>query len=141
MPRVIAALRRCLRDRRGNSLLQFGFIAPIFFMAMMGTIDFGRAMWMSSTLQHIASEGSRFAAVRGAGNPTPATVSDVTNFVRGRAVGLDPATLNINITWSPDNTSGSTVTVQVDYPYEYLMIGFLPLDPIQMSFASTMVIS
>jgi Flp pilus assembly protein TadG len=138
---MIATLRRCLRDRRGNSLIQFGFIAPFFFMAMLGTIDFGRAMWLSSTLQHIASEGSRYAAVRGASNPTPATASDVTTFVRGRAVGLDPATLNINITWTPDNASGSTVTVQVDYPYDYLMIGFLPLNSIQMSFASTLVIS
>jgi Flp pilus assembly protein TadG len=140
MSGLVAILRRCLGNRRGNSLMQFAFIAPVFFTVMFGTIDFGRAMWLSSTLKHIATEGSRYAAVRGANNPTPASANDVRAFVRNRAVGLDPATLTIDVTWTPDNTSGSTVTVQVQYPFEYLMIGFLPLSPINMDFASTMVV-
>jgi hypothetical protein len=34
-----------------------------------------------------------------------------------RAVGLDPAKLSYSVTWAPDNSSGSTVTVTVSYQW------------------------
>lgn len=132
---------RLLRDRSGQAAVEFALIAPAFFLIMFGVMDFGRAMWINSTIEHAAAEGARYAAIRGQGKPTVATVSDVTTFVQNRAPGLNTNLLAVNVTWDPNNVEGGTVTVLVGYPYEFLMTGFLPIDPIQFGRSSTMVIN
>lgn len=134
-------LGRLLRNRRGNALVEFALVAPVFFLAMFGTIDFGRMLWLASTVEHVAKEGARYAAIRGAEKIIPATESDVKNYVKGRTVGISPSDMTIDVAWDPDNQPGSTVTVTVDYQFEYLMIGFLPLDPVQLQGLSKMVIN
>ena len=57
----------------------------------------------------------------------PAATSDV---IRARvvrwAIGLDPAALNVNTTWTPGNTPRSRVRVETSYtitPYTTLLVG------------------
>jgi len=129
-----------LRDIRGTSALEFGLIAPIFFLAMFGTIDFGRAMWAYNTIENAGTEGARYAAIRGSNKLLPATESDVKNFVAGRAYVLDVEAGDVTVSWTPDNDPGSRVTVQVEYDFSFLMIGFLPLPSIELSTSSTFTV-
>ena len=133
-------LRRFLRDRRGMSTVEFGLVAPVLIVATLGTVDFGRAMWTSSTLKQVASEAGRYAAIRGAEKPTPATETDVVNYAKNKAAGLNAEELIVTVTWSPNNTSGSRVTVTVGYDFDFVSVGFLPLDPIRLEHASTMTV-
>lgn len=51
------------KDRRGQSLVEFGLILPIFLLIVFGIVDFGRAVFAYSTLNSAAHEAARVAVV------------------------------------------------------------------------------
>lgn len=142
--RLQAWLRRpgtFILDRRGAGAIEFGLTAPIVILVLLGTVDFGRAMWTATTLARAASDTTRYAAVRGAEKSAPATSTEIQAYARDQAIGLDPNTMNVQVTWSPNNSAGSAVTVRVSYPFEFMLVGFLPIAPITFERQSTLTIS
>ncbi len=55
-------LRRA-RHQRGQALLEFALITPLFIAFLFVIVDFGIAMDRRVTLQHAVREGARFAAL------------------------------------------------------------------------------
>lgn len=49
--------------RRGQSLVEFALVLPIFLLLIMGVIDAGRLVYMNSTLSNAAREGARTGSV------------------------------------------------------------------------------
>ncbi len=130
-----------LADESGAPVVEFAIIAPILMVITVGIIDIGRAVWTSTTLEHVAREGARFASVRGAGHVAEATETSVETYVEGRATGLSATDMTVAVSWAGgDNSSGSSVTVQVSYDFDLLLGGFLQLDPIGLDSSSTMTI-
>jgi len=129
-----------LRDERGSLLVELALIAPMLVLITVATIDFGRILWVDTTLEPAAKESSRFASIRGAESFNPATNSDIDSFARSRAVGVDPGGLTVTVTWSPNNSSGSAVRVRLSYQYEFLLGSLLPLDPLQLEGAASYVV-
>ena len=132
---------RILKDRSGTAALEFAFVAPTFILIILGGLDLGRAMMISSTIKHVASDGARYAAVRGSEKEFPATETEVEAYVLSKATGLDTAQLDVDVSWAPNNSEGGLVTVEVSYPYTFLVAGILSLDPIEIEMASSMVIN
>ncbi len=60
------------------------------------------------------------------------------NYAKSKATGLSPDDLVVGVSWAPNNTSGSRVTVTVSYDIDFISIGFLPLDPIRLEHSSTL---
>lgn len=56
-------MRSLVRDRRGIAVTEFGFIAPIFLLLMMGIFDTGFAMYIQAALQGATQEGARQASL------------------------------------------------------------------------------
>jgi Flp pilus assembly pilin Flp len=56
-------LRHFVRDRRGQTLIEFALLAPFVFIFLFTIVDFGIALDKRITLQHAVREGSRAAAV------------------------------------------------------------------------------
>jgi Flp pilus assembly protein TadG len=54
---------RHLLSARGQTLVEFALIAPIFVILIAGIIDFAVAMDRDITLKHAVREGARYAAV------------------------------------------------------------------------------
>ncbi len=124
--------------------MEFGLVAPILFLVIVGIVDFGRMMWLSNTVEHAATEGARYAAVRGSNKPTVATKQEIEDFARARITLIPTGEMTVNVSWTPtgNNNPGSTVTVQVTYnDFEYLLVGFLGFDPVDLEGTSTMVIN
>jgi len=48
---------------RGQTIVEFALIAPVFFLLLFGIIDFGMALDQRITLQHAIREGARYGAV------------------------------------------------------------------------------
>jgi Flp pilus assembly protein TadG len=48
---------------RGQSLVEFALVLPVFMLLLFGLIDMGRYVYMNSTLSQAAREGARVAAV------------------------------------------------------------------------------
>jgi Flp pilus assembly protein TadG len=137
-PRGILKL---LKDESGAAFVEFGLLASIFFTVSFAIVDFGRMMWLNNTVEHVAAEGARYAAVRGADKPTPATASAVTTYIQDRTDGIPDADMAISVTWSPNNNPGGSVTVLVTYNYDYIIGGMLGFDPVDLQGRSTMIVN
>lgn len=85
-------------DRDGTALVETALVLPIFFMIVLGIIEFGRAMMVAQLLNNGAREGTRVAIMPGSTNTD--VQNAVSNFVSG-AVGVAPGKLNITITVTP----------------------------------------
>ncbi len=130
-----------LKDRSGTAFIEFGILASIFITLSFGIIDFGRMMWLNNTVEHVATEGARYAAVRGSDKASPVGESQVTTYVEDRATGIPAADMNINVTWDPNNNPGGSVTVVVTYNYEYIIGSMLGFDPVDLQGRSTMIVN
>jgi hypothetical protein len=62
-------MTRGRRSGRGQSLVEFALVAPLFFTMLFAVIDFGRVIWATNTLSNAAREAARFAVVHG-GSPS-----------------------------------------------------------------------
>ncbi|HEX9635208.1 MAG TPA: TadE family protein [Candidatus Limnocylindria bacterium] len=50
-------------DRRGQSLVEFALVLPLFILLVAGLFDIGRAVYASSTISNAARTGARIAIV------------------------------------------------------------------------------
>lgn len=134
------SLRRLRADRRGALAIEFGFALPVLILLTFGLIDVSRLLWSSSTIENAAAEGARYAIVNGAQSPSPASADDIANFTRAQAVGVPSTALNVNVTWDPNNQSGSRVIVALAYTHNFLIGGLIGLDPVSINKTSRMIV-
>ena len=153
MIRHFGTLSRFRSDRRsrGQALVEFAIVAPIFFLLMFGIIDFGRYVYYVQILNNAAREGARYAIVHGSNSfqPTGPSPNDPTieAVVRNYAIGVvgNGAVLDVDSTWGiplnpPTNNRGSKVTVSVTYAFHSL-IPIVPIPPITITGGSILVIN
>jgi Flp pilus assembly protein TadG len=91
-------LHRPTKARDGTALVETALVLPIFFMIVLGIIEFGRAMMVAQLLNNGAREGTRVAIMPGSTNTD--VQNAVLNFVTG-AVGVAPEKVNVTITVTP----------------------------------------
>ena len=138
--------------RRGQALVEFAMVAPIFFLLLFGIIESGRFIFYYETLNNATREGARYAIVNGAntigcstGDAAPGTTScdpagdDVRERVRDAAFGILSG-ISVDPQWDPDNGRGSTVTVTASYTYASL-VPLVPLPPITVTAESSLVVN
>jgi len=111
--------------RGGQAMLEFAMTAVVFFTMVFGIIEFGYAFYCYDLCSYAAKNGTRYAIVHGSNSGSPAQASDVKSYVLTQIAGLDPNNVTVNTTWSPDNSPGSAVTVQVQYNFHFVE-GFVP---------------
>jgi TadE-like protein len=58
------ALRRPERSR-GQGLVEFALVLPVFMVILISMVDLGRAIWANNSVANAAREAARFAAVHG----------------------------------------------------------------------------
>lgn len=107
--RRIARLRR--KGEKGQSLLEFAMVAPIFFLVLFAIIDFGMAFHAWITVTNSAREGARLGVVR-------ATAIDIEARVREAAGNLGDD-LSVAVT-NAEGAPGESVVVDVSYEYELM---------------------
>lgn len=142
MKRKETAFRRASRrNDRGAALLEFGLVMVVFSMILFGVMDFGRAFYTYHFVSNAACEATRYAIVRGSTSTNPVTAADIESYVKSMTPsGIDPNSLTISTTWSPDNKPGSNVRVQVSDNFRF-MTPFLNSYQVALADASQMVIS
>src|SRR5689334_13096431 len=53
-----------VRNRKGQSLVEFALVGVILFMVLMGIMDAGRLLFTYSAVSNAAQEGTRFGVLR-----------------------------------------------------------------------------
>jgi Flp pilus assembly protein TadG len=132
--------RRLPACLRGQNMVEFALIAPIFFMILFGCFELGRLAYINHSLENATREGARFAMVRGSKSTTPATQTQIIDLVRDRATGVD-GTITVTASGlggNPDN--GDTVTVTSSYDFHFIVGGLLGLSDKTLQHSSTVPI-
>jgi Flp pilus assembly protein TadG len=124
----------------GQSVVEFAITISGVLLLGLAITNFAMAISAYSFVCYGARDATRYAAVRGATSPTPASSSDVRAFVVAEAAGIDTSRLTVATTWSPDNQPNSTVAVRVQYNFQF-QIPFVALSPVNLSSNSQFVIS
>src|SRR3954451_6753111 len=107
-------LRRLARAslRRGAAVTEFAIVAPVFFLMVIGFIEFGRALMVQQVLVNASRVGARMATTTGSTSTGVQTA--VTNYTSGVAIS------DVTATVSPDPATaaaGTTITVTASVPF------------------------
>lgn len=85
-------------SRRGAAAVEMAIVLPVFFMVVMGIVEFGRAMMVGQLVTNGARYGARISAFDGSTN------ADVTTSVKtfvSNTVGVPAADVNVDIAVDP----------------------------------------
>ncbi|TWT43375.1 TadE/TadG family type IV pilus assembly protein [Botrimarina hoheduenensis] len=98
---------------RGVAAVEFAVVAPVFFLVVLGIIEFGRMVMVQQVITNAAREGARIAVLDSATTARVETrVTDYLNSanLRGSSVTITP---------NPPTLAGfdQPVSVQVDVPF------------------------
>ena len=121
-PRVGRAAHRVNRRARaeaGQSLAEFAIALPLLLAIVIAIFEFGRAWNEYQVITNAAREGARRAVVPGTDIEDEVTAV-VHDYVA--SAGLDAGLVNVTIDGF-DGDAGSPASVQVDYPYEFQLLG------------------
>lgn len=110
-------MRRLLSDRRGVTAVEFALVAPAFMMFMFLIIDGARAVWTYQTLQAVATDSARCAALGVTGCKTSSEVQTyAVNRANGYGVGLTSSAVTLTSAATCSSVAGMTkVAISTSY--------------------------
>ena len=124
-------LRRALpRLGEGGSVaVEYALCLPFLLAMMYGIIEVSHYAYLRTTMENVAHDAVRYASIHSSIAPTPATASDVKTFTSNElsSLGLNPDGTGgtaVTVTYSPDNSPGNAVKVNINYPFVPFMAGF-----------------
>jgi len=120
LERVCRRCRLCGRKRRGAAVVEFAIVAPIFFLMVLGIIEFGRMVMVQQVITNASREGARIAILDDttAGDVRATVDNYLTNAtVTGAEVTIDPDPPS-------DAGYGEPVSVTVSVPFD--QVSWLP---------------
>ena len=124
------------RRSRGQALVEFALVIPLFFLILAGVLDFGFMLYSRMTVINAAREGARIGVTATAAPNTIPTLVD--SSARAAATGLTSASLSVTsacvdpvtgvggcvfATGTNAAVKGDSVKVTVHYTYR----SFFPL--------------
>jgi Flp pilus assembly protein TadG len=108
------------RNRRAAAVVEFAVVAPVYFLLVLGMIEYGRMVMVQQVITNASREGARQAVLDGATNGKIATIVDdylASGSIRGATVAVTPN--------PPANAEfGDPVTVTVSVPFS--QVSWLP---------------
>ena len=97
--------------RRGVAAVEFALVAPVFFLVVLGIIEFGRMAMVQQVLTNAAREGARVGVLDG--STKAKVVNAASQYLDGAAV----TTATVDVSPDPPDSAGYgqpvTVTVTV----------------------------
>jgi Flp pilus assembly protein TadG len=107
-------------QRRGAAAVEFAIVAPLFFLLVMGMIEYGRMVMVQQVITNASREGARRAVLDGA--TTTAVQSTVTSYMTSSSIS--GATITVTPNPPSSAASGSPITVTVSIPFS--QVSWLP---------------
>jgi Flp pilus assembly protein TadG len=98
------AVRRS--HERGQDLVEYALLLPIFLLLVMAIVDLGRATYYYSAIHNSAREGARYGVIH------PDDPAGIETVVLTKSVGLNPAFMTITTVLPDEETIQVTVTFQ-----------------------------
>ena len=131
---------RRMKLQAGSNLVEFALVLPLLLVLLFGIIDFSLALFDKAVVTNAVREGARNGIVYSDTRPTPDQIKTlVETYCNNKLITFGPATANATATFSGSN-SGDTLTVSVQYYYDYVVISKLipSLQSLNLSATSVM---
>lgn len=125
---------KCLKNEKGQSLVEFAVILPILLLILMGIAEFGMMINSYLTIENASREGARRGIVG-------SSDTDIENSVIATSPNLNVSDLTISITPSEGSRhSGDSLTVSLTYKYHLTVpiISGLVSDGVTLNSQTTM---
>ena len=96
-------------ERRGQSMVEFALVLPIFLLMLFGLVDMGRLVYANTTMSQAAREAARVASVQAywVGNTTDASC----NQAGGPTCPADDAAMRTNVVTTANGMMTSVGTI------------------------------
>jgi Flp pilus assembly protein TadG len=110
------------KNERGQTMVEFAFVLPIFVVLLFAIVQFGMAFNNYVTLTDAVRAGARKGAVsRLLADPAGACRAQVL----AAGDNLDRTELGRNLACTSTWAAGSDVTVTADYPYDVKLLNWV----------------
>jgi Flp pilus assembly protein TadG len=104
--------RRWRTARTGAAVTEFAIVAPVFFLMIIGFIEFGRALMVQQVLVNASRVGARQAIT------TAATTTSVQTAVEEYSESLAVPGVEVSVAPNPSSAApGTTITVTTSVPF------------------------
>jgi Flp pilus assembly protein TadG len=130
--------KRKYQRQQGTSLVEFAFVAPVFFMLLFGIIEFSVILFDKATITNASREGARTGilfrdgdrSVGGANLAAEKTLIEnvVDDYASAYLLSLGgSSSITTSVTRTDRNGNGvfdvgDDLTVNVSYPYNFLIL-------------------
>lgn len=104
-----ALIRRVAASNSGISIVEFGLIAPVFMVMLMGVLDLGHTLYMQSVLQGTVQKAARDASLETGGTAASQTAMDTAIGDQAKRLAKN-ATVTITRTSFRDYTKAASRT-------------------------------
>ncbi|WP_066258703.1 TadE/TadG family type IV pilus assembly protein [Neobacillus drentensis] len=101
-----------MKSEKGQSLVEFALILPLFLMLLFGIVDFGRAFHAYLTIDHAGREAARAASI-GKDNAAVKLVAKK----QGSSIGLNEDRVDIS---TASRTPGTDITITINYQFNFI---------------------
>ena len=99
-------------DIRGSTAVEFGLTAPLFFMLIVGMMEFGILFWTQAGLQHGAEMAARCATVN---TTLCGSATAIQNYAAQQSYGLNPPPSIFTVS---DSACGNQISAS--YPFIFI---------------------
>lgn len=104
---------KSIKNRKGQSMVEFAMILPVILLILMGIVEFGRFYNAWLMVSHASREGARMASLG-------ATTLQVEERVDTVMAAYDTARIVVEVSPSGTHSRGDMVTVTVTYDMDPL---------------------
>ncbi len=117
-----------LRDgEKGSALLELALVMPVFLLVIFGILQCTLMLFAYCNISYASRTAVRYASLHSSSSIAPATRTSVRTLINPFVWCAPANDVSVMITWSPSNSIGSTVQVQVQMNLP-LAIPFSDLD-------------
>jgi Flp pilus assembly protein TadG len=116
-------------DERGQGLVEFALLAPLFLFLLVGMFEFSRAWNIYQVVVNAAREGGRVASLPTGFADADSVQARVSGYLR--SARLEPGSARVVLD-DVDGAPGTLASVAVSYPYSFSFVG-----PLARMFASS----
>ncbi len=110
------------RNRRAAAAVEFALVAPVFFLLILGMVEYGRMVMVQQVITNASREGARRAVLDGA------TTADVETLAKDYLTSAQVSAPGATVTVAPNPPNnaafGEAVTVTVAIPFN--QVSWLP---------------
>jgi hypothetical protein len=121
--------------RSGQAMVEFALVSILFLTIVLGSIDFGRAIYIDSQLTNAVREGARYAQV------APTDTAGIRTEVKHQGTGLGLTNGDIIVSCSSSCTAGNDITVRANLDFSFIIQDFLGIGPFTMHAQATNAIN